>query len=100
MPRSVCRKDIHWSLPPKDCCVLEESLSAPLGQFYSLYTHRMMQKATEPQAQRFGFQLDYLKILYSVRIKTCIILLPLGLRVLQSVSCKPCFVNLPFLNPF
>lgn len=59
MPRSIHRNDIHWSLSPKDCCVLEESLNAPLGQFYSSYTCRMMQKATESQARIKSLDFSY-----------------------------------------
>lgn len=51
MPRSICRNDKHWTLSPNDFSVLEESPNAPLEQFYFMYTLRMMQKATESQAQ-------------------------------------------------
>lgn len=58
MPSSTCRNDVNWSLPPKGCHVMEKPLNALLGQFYSLHTYRMMQKATEPQAQFKGLDFN------------------------------------------
>lgn len=59
MPRSICRNDARLGLcHPRAARSWKISLNAPLGQFHSLHTHRMMQKATEPQAQFKGLDFN------------------------------------------
>jgi len=58
MPRPLCGTGIHWSLPPKDCHVLAESLAVQLGQFDYSDACRMMPKATKPHAQIKGLDFN------------------------------------------